>query len=317
MRVLVTGGNGFLGKHVVNALREAGHIVFAPPSYPFDLRRPERACEVVTSSLPDAIIHLASFSGGIGANRIAPATAIHDTLLMGLNVLQAAVLGNVNKVIMVGSVCAYPKNCPVPFHEEDLWNGYPEETNSAYGIAKRALEEAGRAYRKQYGLNVVHLLMTNLYGPGDNFDPETSHVIPALIRKVAARDFTLWGTGKATRDFLYVKDAAETIVTALERYDGERPINIGTGVETSIADAANTIAGLMGQGWIRWEVTPGSPNGQPRRVLDIHRALIEFEWWPTTLLFDGLRETIDWYKKEGKGCESLLPAAAVSLAATL
>ncbi len=303
--ILVTGGEGFLGRHVVAELKARGHSdVFAARHYDFNLCYASDAV-LLMAKQPDTVIHLAAHVGGIGLNQARPADLFRDNMLMGLNMLDQCAVFGVEKLVMVGTVCAYPKYAPVPFREENLWEGYPEKTNAAYGIAKRALLVAGQAYRQQYGLNVIHLIPTNLYGPGDRFDLDTSHVIPALIRKcVEAKKggeaVTLWGDGSPTRDFLYVEDAAEAIVTATEKYDDAEPVNLGSGREVSIAALAQMVARLVGfVGSITWDRT--KPNGQPRRAVNSSRAFDEFGWKAKTQLEDGLRATVEWYlAQQGK-----------------
>jgi GDP-L-fucose synthase len=310
--VLVTGGSGFLGAHIVAALRARGAAeVVAPRSRDYDLRDRDAVRRMfadtsvrragVTQAV-DLVIHLAAQVGGIGANRSRPAEFFHDNLLIGTHVLDEAWRAGVGKLVAVGTVCGYPKFAPVPFREEDLWNGYPEETNAPYGLAKKMLLVQSQAYRAQYGFNSIFLLPTNLYGPGDNFDPATSHVIPALIRKcveaqrAAARgerpSITVWGTGVATREFLYVEDAAAGILLAAERYDGSEPVNLGSGVQMPIAELVRCIAGAVGVApEIVWD--DSKPDGQPRRCLATDRAAQLFGFRATTPFRDGLQRTID------------------------
>ncbi|HEY8489479.1 MAG TPA: GDP-L-fucose synthase [Dehalococcoidia bacterium] len=302
--VMVTGGAGFLGRHVVAELAARGAArIFVPRSRDFDLRDPDAARRALDRARPDLVIHLAAVVGGIGANRAQPGRFLYDNAIMGLQLMELARRFGVAKFVTVGTICAYPKHAPVPFREEDLWNGYPEETNAPYGLAKKLLLVQGQAYREQYGFNAIHLLPVNLYGPGDNFDPESSHVIPALIRKcVEARDagaryIQAWGTGTASREFLYVADAAEGVVLAAERYDGAEPVNLGTGQEITIRELAALIAGLTGfRGEIRWD--PSQPDGQPRRRLDVSRAAERFGFRAATPLREGLRRTIAWYEAQ-------------------
>ena len=304
-KILVTGGAGFLGKHLVNKLIQQGikkQNIFVPHFEDYDLRRMED-CQKVIKGM-DIIIHLAGIVGGIGFNREHPGKAFYDNAAMALNLLEASRLERIKKFIGIGSVCAYPKITLVPFKEENLWNGYPEETNAPYGLAKKFKLVQSQAYRAEYGLNAIHLLMLNLYGPGDNFDPKTSHVIPALIKKVAdakkeGENFIeVWGTGKATRDFLYVEDAAEGIVLATEKYEKPDPVNLGSGMEISIKDLAELICKLMDfKGKIRWDTS--KPDGQPRRCLDVSKAEREFGFRAKTSFEEGLKKTIDWY------CQSL------------
>jgi GDP-L-fucose synthase len=303
-RVMVTGGGGFLGRHVVRRLEEAGvRDVFVPRSREYDLRRPADIERALADGRPDVVIHLAAVVGGIGANRENPGRFFHDNAIMGIGLMEAARLAGVAKFVQVGTVCSYPKHTPVPFHEDDIWNGYPEETNAPYGLAKKMLLVQAQAYRAQYGFNAIYLIPVNLYGPGDNFDPASSHVIPALIKKcVDARDrgddhVDVWGTGSASREFLYVEDAAEGIVLAGERYDGPDPVNLGVGREITIRDLVAVIARLTGFGGeIRWD--PTKPDGQPRRALDTSRARERFGFTARQSFEDGLRRTIAWYEEQ-------------------
>ena len=302
-RVLVTGGAGFLGSEVVRKLHEAGAAdVFIPRVEDYDLRTHVDIDRALADGRPDLVIHLAAVVGGIGANRENPGRFFYDNAVMGIQLLEQARLAGVAKVLTVGTVCSYPKFTPVPFHEDDIWNGYPEETNAPYGLAKKMLLVQSQAYRDQYGFNAIYLIPVNLYGPGDNFNPESSHVIPALIKKcVDARDrgdtfIEAWGTGSASREFLYVDDAARAIVLAAERYDGRDPINLGVGSEITIRDLTELIVRLTGfAGEIRWD--PTKPDGQPRRALDTSRAREAFGFSAGTAFEDGLRATIDWYQK--------------------
>ena len=300
-RILVTGGAGFLGSHLLERLRQLGCSQIAVPLVEeYDLTR-ERDIERLFSEFrPELVIHLAALVGGIGANRDNPGRFFYANALMGIQLIEACRNYGVEKTVVLGTICAYPKFTPVPFREEALWDGYPEETNAPYGIAKKALLVQCQAYRQQYGMNAVYLLPVNLYGPRDNFDPDSSHVIPALIRKcVEARErgdgeIVLWGDGSPTREFLYVADAAEGIVAAAESYDGADPVNLGSGAEISIRDLADRIALLTGfTGRIAWDAT--KPNGQPRRCLDVSRAEREFGFRAHTDLGAGLKATIDWY----------------------
>ena len=301
-RVLVTGGSGFLGRHVVDVLEHRGYGRVAAPSHSeYDLTRGDQVAACVRDTGPDVIVHLAAVVGGIGANRARPGDFFYQNLIMGAELMEQARLAGVSKFVAVGTICAYPKFTPVPFREDDLWNGYPEETNAPYGLAKKMLLVQGQAYRQQYGFNAIYLLPTNLYGPGDNFDPQTSHVIPALIRKCldaidsGADEITVWGTGAPTREFLYVRDCAEGIVAAMERYDSPEPANLGSGEEIRIAELVHLIAQTAGfRGEIRFD--PSQPDGQPRRKVDASRALAEFGWRSTTSFPDGLRATVDWYR---------------------
>lgn len=301
MRVLVTGGAGFLGTHVVARLRANGLDPFVPRRRDYDLTVAAHTERLFADARPELVIHLAAEVGGIGANRANPGRYWYANLMMGAHVLEQSRLNVVGKVVVLGTICAYPKFAPIPFREEDLWNGYPEETNAPYGVAKKTLLVGANSYREQYGTNAIYLLPVNLYGPRDNFDLETSHVIPALIRKMVesqergTREILLWGDGSPTREFLYVDDCAEAIVLASERYDGADPVNLGTGVEISIRDLAELIAELTGfEGEIKWDAT--KPNGQPRRQLDVSRAAQLFGFRASTPFRTGLERTIAWYR---------------------
>ena len=297
MRTLVTGGAGFLGSHVVERLAEAGHEVVVPRSADCDLTRADDTARLFSETEPELVVHLAAVAGGIGANRAEPGRFWYANLLMGAHVLEQSRLARVGKLVLLGTICSYPKHTPVPFREEELWNGYPEETNAPYGIAKKAHLVGAHAYREQYGLNAIYLLPVNLYGPRDNFDLETSHVIPALIRKMleSPDEVVLWGDGSPTREFLYVDDCAEAIVLAAERYDGPEPVNLGSGEEIAIADLAALIANVTGfAGEIGWDAS--KPNGQPRRRLDTSRAEQLFGFRARTRLRDGIERTVAWYE---------------------
>ena len=303
-RVVVTGGAGFLGSYVVERLRARGcQQVVVPRSSAYDLRREEAVERLYRDASPDLVIHLAAVVGGIGANRAHPGTFFYDNLMMGAHVMEYARQSSVYKFVSVGTICAYPKFTPVPFKEEDLWKGYPEETNAPYGLAKKMLLVQGQAYREEYGFEAIYLLPVNLYGPGDNFDLDTSHVIPALIRKFleaklqGADRVTLWGDGTPTREFLYVEDAAEGILLAAEHYSGPEPVNLGSGEEISIMDLAEKIRDLTGfEEKIRWDTA--KPNGQPRRRLDVMRAKERFGFEARMPLETGLRRTIAWYENQ-------------------
>jgi GDP-L-fucose synthase len=297
VKTLVTGGAGFLGSHLVERLRDYGHDIVVPRRIDYDLTQWEDAQRLFADVEPEVVFHLAALAGGIGANRAEPGRFWYANLLMGAHVLELSRLQGVRKVVMLGTICEYPKHTPVPFREDDLWNGYPEETNAPYGIAKKAHLVGGQAYREQYGLDVIHLLPVNLYGPRDNFDLETSHVIPALIRKMTTGnpEVTLWGDGTPTREFLYVEDAADGIAVAAERYSGAEPVNLGSGGEISIRELAELVAELTGfEGEIAWDTA--SPNGQPRRRLDVTRARELFGFEARTPLREGLERTIAWYR---------------------
>jgi GDP-L-fucose synthase len=299
-RVMVTGGAGFLGSHVVRKLCERGAWCFVPRSEDYDLREKDAIDRALADARPEIVLHLAAVVGGIGANRANPGRFFYDNAIMGIQLMEQARLAGVEKYVGVATVCAYPKHTPVPFREESLWDGYPEETNAPYGLAKKMQIVQAQAYREQYGFNAITLLPVNLYGPGDNFDPESSHVIPALIRKfieAAERGdgvVTAWGTGAASREFLYVDDAAEGIVLAAERYDGAEPVNLGAGREITIRALCETIAELCGfRGAIAWDAS--QPDGQPRRMLDVSRAKAAFGFEARTEFEAGLRETVRWW----------------------
>ena len=305
---MVTGGKGFLGTHLLRKMRERGaeriHVADLPE---YDLRKADDVRRMYDDGSPDVVVHLAAVVGGIGANRENPGRYFYDNLMMGVQAIHEAHLRKVERFVALGTICAYPKFTPVPFREDDLWNGYPEETNAPYGIAKKALLVQLQAYRAQYGFHGIFLLPVNLYGPGDNFDPRSSHVIPALIKKFVdamasgASEVEIWGTGKASRDFLYVEDAAEGILLATEKYDDPDPVNLGAGFEITIQDLAHKIASLCGfEGTLRFN--PSYPDGQPRRMLDTTRAKERFDFVAGTGFDEGLRKSIEWYRKH-------LPAA--------
>ena len=301
-RVVVSGGSGFLGSFVVEKLRAAGcREITVPRSGKYDLREKADAVRLYQDARPDIFIHLAAVVGGIGANRSNPGRFFYDNAAMGMHVIEAARIVGVEKFVCVGSICSYPKFTPVPFREENFWNGYPEETNAPYGLAKKMLLVQLQACRQQYGMNGIYVTPVNLYGPGDNFDLESSHVIPALIRKcweakqTRKAEVVAWGTGSATREFLYVEDAAEAILLAAEKYEKSELVNLGSGEEISIRDLLEKIRSLVGyEGLLRWDTE--KPDGQPRRCLDTSRALAEFGWRAKTPLLDGLRETIRWFE---------------------
>jgi GDP-L-fucose synthase len=301
VNVLVTGGGGFLGSHLVERLRAQGSEPFVARRNDYDLTRAEDAARLFEEAEPELVFHLAAEVGGIGANRANPGRYWYANLAMGLNVLEQSRLGGVRKLVLVGTICAYPKFAPTPFREDDLWDGYPEETNAPYGIAKKSLLVGAQAYREQYGLNAIYLLPVNLYGPGDNFDLETSHVIPALIRKMTEardrgdREVVLWGDGSPTREFLFVEDCAEGLLLAAERYDNAEPVNLGTGEEISIRELAGLVAGATGfAGETVWDES--KPNGQPRRRLDTSRARERFGFEAQTSLREGIERTVAWYR---------------------
>jgi GDP-L-fucose synthase len=299
VRTLVTGGGGFLGSHLVDRLREAGGDPVVARRAEHDLTRWEDAERLFTDVRPELVYHLAAEVGGIGANRANPGRYWYANLLMGAHVLELARRHGVAKLVVAGTVCAYPKNTPVPFREDELWNGYPEETNAPYGVAKKSVLVGAQAYREQYGTNAIFLLPANLYGPRDNFHPTNAHVIADLIRKMheSPDEIVLWGDASPTREFLYVEDAAEAFLLAAERYDGEAPVNIGTGKEISIKELAELIAELAGfSGEIRWDAS--MPNGQPRRSLDASRAKELFGFEAQTPLREGLERTIAWYRMQ-------------------
>jgi GDP-L-fucose synthase len=302
-RVMVTGGNGFLGKFIVGKLHERGADVFIADVDRYDLRQLDDIRRALSDAKPQMVIHLAARVGGIGANREHPAEFFYDNLMMGAPLLHESYVAGVEKFVALGTICCYPKFTPVPFREENLWDGYPEETNAPYGLAKKMLLVQSQAYRQQYGFNSIFLMPVNLYGPGDNFDPASSHVIPALIKKcVEAKQkgdehIVVWGDGSPTREFLYVEDAAEGILLAAERYNQSEPVNLGSAFEISIKELAELIAQLTGfSGEIVWDTA--QPNGQPRRKLDTSRAEARFGFQSATPFEQGLRKTIAWYQAQ-------------------
>ncbi len=303
-RVAVSGGNGFLGSFVVERLRAGGcREIISPRRSGYDLRENAKALQLFKEARPDIFIHLAGVVGGIGANRANPGHFFYDNAVMGLNVIEAARIVGLEKFVCIGTICSYPKFTPVPFREENFWNGYPEETNAPYGLAKKILLVQLQAYREQYGLNGIYLTPVNLYGPRDNFDISDSHVIPALIRKcweakkAGSGEIVAWGTGNATREFLFVDDAAEAIILAAEKYAKPDLINLGSGEEISIRGLFEQIRSLIGyEGLVRWDAT--KPDGQPRRCLDTSRALAEFSWRAKTSMQDGLRRTLMWFEQQ-------------------
>lgn len=319
-RIVVTGGAGFLGRELCRVLEEHRPArIVVPRSAEFDLRDREAIVNLFDVARPEVVIHLAAVVGGIGANRANPGRFFHDNAIMGIQLMEEARRRGVAKYVQLGTICSYPKFTPVPFKESDLWTGYPEETNAPYGLAKKMLLVQAEAYRQQYGFNAITLLPVNLYGPGDNFDLETSHVIPALIRKaVEARDagaayLNAWGTGAASREFLFVRDAAQAIALAAEHYDKPEPVNLGSGQEITIRDLTTLICDLCAfKGEIRWD--PSKPDGQPRRCLDTTRARDEFGFTASTRFRDGLAETIAWFERQPKHAASEIPHA--TLAAT-
>jgi GDP-L-fucose synthase len=297
VRVLVTGGGGFVGSHLVERLVAEGHDVSVARSADTDLTDMAETARAFDRTKPELVFHLAAEVGGIGANRANPGRYWFANLMMGAHVLEQARLHGTRKLVIVGTVCSYPKHTPVPFREDDLWNGYPEETNAPYGIAKKTILVGAQAYREQYGLDTVYLLPANLYGPRDNFHPTNAHVIPDLIRKMIESPdaITLWGDGSPSREFLYVDDCVEGLLLAAERYDGAEPVNLGTGVETSVREAAEIVADAVGfEGAIRWDTS--MPNGQPRRSLDSTRAADLFGFTASVPLVEGIRRTVEWYR---------------------
>jgi GDP-L-fucose synthase len=308
-RFCVTGGAGFLGSYFVEELRARGAAgIFVPRSRDYDLTRADAVERLYEDARPDVVIHLAAVVGGIGANLAHPGEYFYKNLMMGTQLMEQARLRRIEKFVAVGTICAYPRMTPVPFREEDLWNGYPEETNAPYGLAKKMMLVQAQAYRQQYGFNAIYLLPVNLYGPRDNFDLQSSHVIPALIRKCVeaaergAGEVVVWGTGRASREFLYVEDAAEGILLATERYNDADPVNLGAGFEITIKDLAEKIARLTGfKGRLAWDA--GKPDGQPRRCLDTTRARERFGFVARTDFETGLRKTIEWYRGERQKAE--------------
>lgn len=305
-RVVVTGGAGFLGRHIVRKLEDHRcREIFIPRSQDYDLVRMEAVKRLYVDARPDVMVHLAARVGGIGANMRNPGSFFYENLMMGVQLMEQGRLHGIEKFVAIGTICAYPKFTPVPFREDDIWNGYPEETNAPYGLAKKMLLVQSQAYRQQYGFNAIYLLPVNLYGPGDNFDPEYSHVIPALIKKVfdakelGEKSIVAWGTGQASREFLYVENAAEGIVLATEKYNKPDPVNLGAGFEITIRELAELICALAGfDGKIKWDTS--KPDGQPRRCLDTNRAKKEFGFVARTDLQEGLKRTIEWYSNEGR-----------------
>jgi len=302
-KILLTGGSGFLGRHVLNALRDEGaRDVVVPRKAQYDLTQEEAVARVYRDHRPRVVIHLAAIVGGIGANREKPGQFFYDNLMMGTQLMEYARRSGVEKFVGIGTICSYPKLTAVPFREDEIWSGYPEETNAPYGLAKKMLLVQGQAYRAQYGFNAIHLLPVNLYGPSDNFDPASSHVIPALMLKCQeamderTSEIVCWGDGSPTREFLYVEDCAEALVAATRLYDGPEPVNIGAGFEISIKALSELIAELMGfEGEIRWDVT--KPNGQPRRCLNVDRAREAFGFQAKTDFRSGLEKTIRWFRE--------------------
>jgi GDP-L-fucose synthase len=300
-RILITGGGGFLGRHLIARLERVGcRNVVVPAHGEYNLTSLDAVERMFDMHQPEILIHLAAIGGGIGANRVNPGRFFYENAIMGIQLIEMARRRGIEKTVVLGTICAYPKFTPVPFHEEDLWNGYPEETNAAYGLAKKVLLVQCQSYRQQYGTNAIYLLPVNLYGPGDKFDLHTSHVIPALIRKcleaiaTGRQEIVLWGDGSPTREFLYVEDAAEGILLATEKYDRSDPVNLGSGMEISIRELAKAISEMTGfTGQITWDTN--QPNGQPRRCLDVSRAEKEFGFRAATPFEVGLRKTIDWY----------------------
>lgn len=309
-RVMVTGAGGFVGRRILARLGEHDAEVLPIRSADYDLTQPEQVRACLQDLRPESVIHAAAVVGGIGANRTHPARFFYANAVMGVHLIHESFEAGVEKVVVVGTVCSYPKFTPVPFREEDLWNGYPEETNAPYGVAKKMLLAQAQAYRLEYGFNCVHVIPSNLYGPADNFHPETSHVIPAIMlkcmsaQKKGEREVVLWGTGRPSREFLYVDDAADGIVRALQRYDRSEPINLGTGHEVSIADLARLIADVVGyDGSFEWDGS--QPDGQPRRAVDGSRARAALDWEPRMTLRDGIERTFEWCRDNWAQLEAL------------
>jgi GDP-L-fucose synthase len=305
-RITVTGGKGFLGAHLIGRMRELGYRRLAIADLPeYNLVDIAHVRRLYEETRPDIVIHLAAKVGGIGFNQENPASLFYENAMMGIQLLHEGYRHAIDKFVALGTICAYPKFTPVPFKESDLWDGYPEETNAPYGLAKKMMLVQSQAYRRQYGFNSIFLLPVNLYGPGDNFDPASSHVIPALIKKCVdamangEKEIVVWGTGKATREFFYVEDAAEAIILAMEHYDKGEPVNIGAGFEISIRDLVDLIVELTGfTGRVTWDTT--KPDGQPRRMLDTARAAAEFGFRAKTGFREGLQKTIEWYRQAGR-----------------
>ena len=302
-RITITGGKGFLGRHLIRKLQEKGYQNLSIADLPeYNLVRLDDVHRLYEDLKPDIVLHLAAKVGGIGFNQENPGALFHDNIMMGIQLLHEGYLRKIDKFVALGTICAYPKFTPVPFKEEDIWNGYPEETNAPYGLAKKMMLVQSQAYRQQYGFNSIFLLPVNLYGPGDNFDPKSSHVIPALIKKCIDAiinredEIVVWGTGKATREFFYVEDATEAIILATEKYNKSDPVNIGAGFEISIRNLVDLIVELTGfTGKVTWDET--KPDGQPRRMLDTTKAYQKFGFKAKTDLREGLKKTIDWYRK--------------------
>jgi GDP-L-fucose synthase len=308
-RITITGGAGFLGRHFVRRLADAGYRnLFVPRSAEYDLRRAADVARMLEVARPNVVVHLAAVVGGIGANRDHPGAFFYDNVIIGVELMEQARRAGVEKFVAVGTVCGYPRNPPLPFREDDFWEGYPEETNAAYGIAKKVLLVQAQSYRREFGFDAIYLVPVNLYGPGDSFDPLRSHVVPALIRKCieatesGAGEIEVWGTGSASRELLYVDDCARALQLAMERYDGAEPVNVGSGEEITIRELVAEIAALTGyRGAIRWDAS--KPDGQPRRRLEVSRAEAEFGFRATTPLRDGLIRTIEWYRRRRTASE--------------